>query len=121
MEEESDTKEKGQILEKNNKTNTDDIQKNFVIRIMDIFFGKTLLFLKLIIIILILIIIVSFIPNKSGLDNQNPPAGCNNLWWYDNEHSVCQQPKQFCAAYMYFGLQTFETKEACENALAETK
>jgi len=42
-------------------------------------------------------------------------SGCKNLWWYDSEHSTCQQPKQFCGAYMYQGLQTFETKEACEQ------
>jgi len=41
--------------------------------------------------------------------------GCKNLWWYDSEHSTCQQPKQFCGAYMYQGLQTSETKEACEQ------
>ena len=45
-------------------------------------------------------------------------SGCKNLWWYDNEHSTCQQPKQFCGAYMYNGLNTFETKEECESGLA---
>jgi len=45
-------------------------------------------------------------------------SGCRNLYWFDSEHSTCQEPKQFCGAYMYQGLSTFETKEACENALA---
>ncbi len=44
--------------------------------------------------------------------------GCANLWWHDNNHLSCQEPKQFCGAYMYQGLQTFETKKACENDLA---
>jgi len=43
---------------------------------------------------------------------------CNNLWWYDNENTSCQEPKQFCDLYMYNGLETFETKEECESSLA---
>jgi len=47
----------------------------------------------------------------SGMD-------CKTLWWFDNEHKFCQQSKK-CGAYMYFGLHTFETKEACEKSLTE--
>ncbi|MBU3923111.1 hypothetical protein KJ684_02695 [Patescibacteria group bacterium] len=43
---------------------------------------------------------------------------CNNLWWYDNEHNFCQEPEQFCGLYMYNGLETFKTKEECENSIA---
>ncbi len=43
---------------------------------------------------------------------------CNNLWWYDNENTSCQEPKQFCDLYMYNGLETFEIKEECESSLA---
>jgi len=82
---------------------------------------------KLIIIFLVIIFIVVigvgvwyFVFNKPEQDNQNLPAGCKNFWWYDNEHSTCQQPKQFCGAYMYLGLQTFETKEECENSFVKT-
>jgi hypothetical protein len=41
---------------------------------------------------------------------------CKNLYWIDNENKSCGQ-KEFCGAYMYYGLQTFETKNDC---LAET-
>jgi hypothetical protein len=40
---------------------------------------------------------------------------CKNLYWIDNENKNCEQ-KEFCGAYMYYGLQTFETKNECENA-----
>lgn len=39
---------------------------------------------------------------------------CKELWWLDKNNSVCQQ-KKFCGAYMYFGLQTFETQEECQK------
>jgi len=55
-----------------------------------------------------------FTGSNLPITESNLPMGCKNLWWYDNEHSTCQQPKQFCGAYMYYGLQTFETKEECE-------
>ena len=42
---------------------------------------------------------------------------CQTLWWHDNNHQYCQQ-KQFCGAYMYPGLSTFQTKEECEASLA---
>ncbi len=43
---------------------------------------------------------------------------CKELYWFDNEHRECGL-KEFCGAYMYEGLQTFETKEECEKALSE--
>jgi len=45
-----------------------------------------------------------------------PNIECKLLWWYDNEHKYCQQ-KKFCGAYMYLGLQTFETQEKCQSAV----
>ena len=42
--------------------------------------------------------------------------GCRNLWWFDSEHNTTCDYKQFCGAYMYQGLRTFETKEDCEKA-----
>jgi hypothetical protein len=45
---------------------------------------------------------------------------CNYYFWFDNEHRVCGH-KQFCGAYMYYGLNTFTTYSECHNALnAET-
>lgn len=44
-------------------------------------------------------------------------SGCRNMWWFDNDNETCQQ-KQFCGAYMYLGLQTFENQEDCQEALA---
>jgi len=39
-------------------------------------------------------------------------SGCNNYYYFDNTDKTCSQ-KQFCGAYMYYGLYTFETKEEC--------
>ena len=42
--------------------------------------------------------------------------GCSMKWWFDNNTTVCSQ-KQFCGAYMYYGLQTFDTQADCQAAL----
>jgi len=60
-----------------------------------------------------------FVSKNIGLgkdieDNTN--ASCKNLYWIDNTNKECGQ-KQFCGAYMYLGLQTFESKEQCLKAL----
>lgn len=39
---------------------------------------------------------------------------CNSLYWINNENKSCAQ-QEFCGAYMYYGLQTFETKEECDS------
>lgn len=41
---------------------------------------------------------------------------CQNLYWIDNDNKECSK-KEFCGAYMYLGLQTFENKEECQNAV----
>jgi len=41
-----------------------------------------------------------------------PSIVCSNLYWIDNENKGCGT-KSFCGAYMYYGLQTFKTKEEC--------
>jgi hypothetical protein len=43
-------------------------------------------------------------------------AECKNLWWYDNSNKTCQQ-KQFCGAFMYYGLKTFSNEKDCQVAL----
>jgi hypothetical protein len=50
--------------------------------------------------------------------SENNQAGCHNYYWFDNTNKECSQ-KQFCGAFMYYGLQTFETKGECESALNE--
>ncbi len=45
-----------------------------------------------------------------------PPLGCKSLYWFDNTTTECGQ-KEFCGAYMYYGLQTFETLAECQAAL----
>ncbi|MCX6721473.1 MAG: hypothetical protein NT026_02640 [Candidatus Staskawiczbacteria bacterium] len=41
---------------------------------------------------------------------------CSNLYWFDNTSAgPCQTQKQFCGAYMYYGLKTFTTKQDCLN------
>lgn len=47
--------------------------------------------------------------------NSNGTLGCKNLYWIDDENKSCGQ-KEFCGAFMYYGLQTFDTKEDCFGA-----
>jgi hypothetical protein len=42
---------------------------------------------------------------------------CYSLYWFDNEHSDCGY-KEFCGMYLYYGLQTFQTKDQCEFFLS---
>jgi hypothetical protein len=42
---------------------------------------------------------------------------CSNLYWLDNTNKTCQAQKQFCGAFMYYGLQTFNTQQDCLNAV----
>jgi hypothetical protein len=44
---------------------------------------------------------------------------CRMLWWFDNQHQECNQ-SQFCDAYAYYGLRTFETEDQCLAALNTT-
>lgn len=55
--------------------------------------------------------------NEEELDEQEE-ISCKNLYWIDNTNKTCSQ-KEFCGAYMYYGLYTFETKERCLNFLEE--
>lgn len=41
---------------------------------------------------------------------------CQERWWFDTQSTTCQQ-KKFCGQYMYRGLQTFSSENACQNAL----
>jgi len=43
---------------------------------------------------------------------------CKDLYWIDNTNKECSQ-KQFCGAFMYYGLYTFETKEECLKFLED--
>jgi len=45
---------------------------------------------------------------------------CKNLWWFDEQHILCQQ-KEFCGLYAYRGLQIFDTKRDCQNAVLRQK
>lgn len=45
---------------------------------------------------------------------------CKLYYWFDDTTKVCTQ-KQFCGAYVYLGLQTFESEAQCEKALNESK
>ena len=69
----------------------------------------------LILSILVGSMIFGMIEFVSAVDSAND-SGCKNLYWFDDTTKVCGQ-KQFCGMYMYLGLQTFESKTQCENAL----
>jgi hypothetical protein len=53
-----------------------------------------------------------------GKQNESNPD-CKNLYWIDNDNKDCGQ-KEFCGMYMYYGLQTFESREQCERAVNDT-
>ncbi len=54
-----------------------------------------------------------------AVDTGNNTAGCKTLYWIDNDNKECGQ-KEFCGAYMYLGLRTFENPAQCELAVSET-
>lgn len=73
----------------------------------------------------ILAVMLTFLLISTGIAIVSAAANttitdCKNLYWFDNDNSVCAK-KQFCGAYMYYGLQTFESKSQCEKALNNTK
>ena len=43
-------------------------------------------------------------------------TSCTNLYWFDSTNTTCQSQRQFCGAYMYQGLQTFNSQQACLSA-----
>jgi len=53
-------------------------------------------------------------------ENPNPGLGCNNLYWYDSTNTSCQSPRQFCGAFMYYGLHTFSDQQSCLAAVPHT-
>ncbi|MDP3027042.1 MAG: hypothetical protein Q8N63_05000 [Nanoarchaeota archaeon] len=69
------------------------------------------------------ILVISIIGNAIAVndtDTNSSDTRCQNRYWFDDTTKVCGQ-KQFCGAYMYLGLQTFESKAQCEKALNGTK
>ncbi len=46
------------------------------------------------------------------------PMTCSNLYWSDSTNATCQSQRQFCGAYMYQGLQTFNSQQDCLNSSA---
>jgi len=44
---------------------------------------------------------------------------CKNFYWFDKESRECGY-KQFCGAYMYYGLETFSSRNDCEKKLEKT-
>jgi len=43
---------------------------------------------------------------------------CQYYYWFDNNTTTCGY-KQFCGAFVYYGLRTFETRNECEDALPQ--
>ncbi|MFA6022800.1 MAG: Kazal-type serine protease inhibitor domain-containing protein [Candidatus Pacearchaeota archaeon] len=52
--------------------------------------------------------------NQTDNEEEDYNSGCNYRYWIDNENKACGQ-KEFCGAFMYYGLQTFEDKKDCER------
>jgi hypothetical protein len=53
-------------------------------------------------------------------DTDSSVSGCQNRYWIDNNNKECGQ-EEFCGMYMYYGLQTFESKTLCENAANDSE
>lgn len=45
---------------------------------------------------------------------------CKKYYWFDNQSKECDN-KKFCGSFMYEGLNIFETKKECKNALLNSK
>ena len=58
------------------------------------------------------------IPKNTDQEKEEEEEKCQKLWWYDKDNKVCKE-KEFCGAYMYFGLKTFEKKDECDKSLKE--
>lgn len=69
----------------------------------------------LILSILIGSMIFGMIEMVNGASESENSMGCKNLYWIDSTHKKCSQ-QEFCGAFMYYGLQTFESKEQCLRA-----
>ncbi|MBS3075922.1 hypothetical protein J4429_05700 [Candidatus Pacearchaeota archaeon] len=54
----------------------------------------------------------------SGTSTSNTSADCKNLYWFDSTSKECGY-KEFCGAYMYYGLKTFDNEDKCEKELNE--
>ncbi|MFA7707389.1 MAG: PepSY domain-containing protein [Candidatus Pacearchaeota archaeon] len=81
---------------------------------------KTVLSLILSVIVGIMILgMINVVSAESDNNSNNQLNICKSLYWIDNDNKDCSQ-KEFCGAYMYYSLQTFESKTQCENALGET-
>jgi hypothetical protein len=67
--------------------------------------------LSLILSVIVGLMIFGMIGTVKAEDSSNTP-GCKSLYWIDNANKNCEQ-KEFCGMFMYYGLQTFESKEKC--------
>jgi len=62
---------------------------------------------------------VKIAPVTTGSATTNTTnASCQTLWYYDTESVGCKT-KQFCGAYMYQGLKTFESKGQCDANIGQ--
>ncbi len=50
--------------------------------------------------------------SRTGPNCEFVCSDCSDLYWHDNNTISCGY-RQFCGAYMYYGLKTFSTKDAC--------
>ena len=72
--------------------------------------------MKRVLLLISLMLLVGILGIVSAQSNGN--SGCKNLYWIDDTNKSCGQ-KQFCGTYMYYGLQTFESKAQCDKAVNE--
>src|SRR5271157_1648498 len=74
---------------------------------------KLYIFAAVIIVLAVGVALTTYLPKS-----QQP--SCQYKYWFDNSNNVCQY-KQFCGAYMYLGLQTFDDLASCQSALNSTQ
>ncbi|MBI4894933.1 MAG: cupredoxin family copper-binding protein [Candidatus Aenigmarchaeota archaeon] len=88
-------------------------------------------FIFVVIILLAAVVVVSGCIGQSSTNNTNVKnntqstepviePSCHNYFWYDNTNKDCGS-KEFCGAYMYLGLNTFETKDECLKSVQNTQ
>lgn len=74
---------------------------------------------KIITSIVSILFLILIINNVIAPENNTVTPNCKYLYWFDNTHNTECGYKMYCGAYMYLGLETFETKDECIKRLNE--
>jgi len=73
-----------------------------------------IIFMFLVVTLIPVLALADLLPYPSPNPNPTPP--CSTLYWLDNTHKNCGVQRQFCGAFMYLGLKTFNNQQDCLTA-----